>query len=149
MKLRTCLLLLVGTFVLTGAASAQPGGCTQATASAERIALNWATSRDSLLELARERVGTARLDSASVIVLESAADDDLCQRLHRAVHVATEGKAQRGYFSFFRVGEHYYVVQTALQETGSVPPGHVRVRMGWSALFLIDGSFNLVTALAM
>lgn len=141
-------LLLLAWGVATPAVTQEHGSCPEATATA-RFAVTQVASAPEFNAFRAEHQ-LPQVASESVQAL-SAADQAICGRLHRFVASARPAQVRGEWTaSFFRVGDHYYVVaERERRPRGTSQPNEVSVQIAANPVLVLDSEFNEVGRVAV
>ncbi|HEX2203053.1 MAG TPA: hypothetical protein VHG91_07135 [Longimicrobium sp.] len=101
---------------------------------------------------ARTQHGLPALGVASFRVLTDAQDASVCTRLTQIVSSRSSTPDWRTRFDpvYYQAGSFYLAALAPKRsDDAPPPPGYVRIRLGWTPLFILDANLNVVAAVAM
>lgn len=121
--------------------------CTLETETGRRLVLNYATQNTNARPL-----GVPVVSPAQVRALTNPGDSAVCQQLFNVWWAQWNDpeEAKPGWaWTYYQVGSQYYVVAHRTTEPVSRnPDGTFNISLNWSPIFVIDGSYRLVSTIA-
>lgn len=131
-------------------AGASQTACPSEVGNARRVVTRLLTDKDYMD--ARIKHGFPALGVASFRVLTDAHDASVCTRMTQVVAARSSSPDWRTHFDpvYYQAGNFYLAALAPKPSTDAPPPpGYVRIRLGWTPLFILDANLNVVASVAM
>jgi hypothetical protein len=138
------LLACCGILLADAALTAQ---CTSETEASHRVVYDYATKAGPV-----RRPGVPVVTADRIRLLTNASDAAVCQQLFTVFWAQWQNPEEAKpdwHWTYYQVGDLYYVF--AHKTTPPVtrnPDGTLKVRLNWSPLYVIDGNYQVVAAIA-
>lgn len=131
------------TLVLFGSGAAQ-AQCTSETEQGRRLVLEFATQHGT----GTRPAGVPVVDASQIRLLTNPSDAAACQQLFYGFmgqRRDTETAPVDRHWTFYQVGDQYYVVVTRISPpVEQNPDGTIRIRLGWIPILVFDRTFQHV-----
>lgn len=128
--------------------AAPPRVCEEGSPNARRVVTRLVSATTEPLTTVRQQYSVPAVDSSAVEVLSVEKDAAACAQLREFINTQVTRRASR-VPSFYKAGGFYYVVFSFVQDNRPVPPGHARIRQGWSTLYVFGPDTKLRTVLSL